>query len=125
MVRVPTRTGTAQPNTVRFTIIAQDPSVRIDGRILTAQVEVPAEALEPGPCGYRVKVVDFDASTNTLYELARYRTRNGNVVDPFRAPKPGPALKAYERRLVGNPAFHAQNVYAIVMRTLARFEYAL
>ena len=30
-----------------------------------------------------------------------------------------------EDQLLANPAFHGQNIYALVMRTLARFEYAL
>ena len=44
--------------TQELTIIAQDPSVRIDGQILTTQVSIPAEELAPGPRGYRVQVVD-------------------------------------------------------------------
>ena len=35
--------------TQELTIIAQDPSVRIDGKILTATVSIPAEELAPGP----------------------------------------------------------------------------
>ena len=42
---------------------------------------------------------------------------NGDYRDPFRRPSNQTILK--------NPKFHAQNVYAIVMRTLARFEFAL
>src|SRR5262249_8804805 len=30
-----------------------------------------------------------------------------------------------ESKILGDPHFHAQNVYAIIMRTLARFEFAL
>ena len=33
--------------------------------------------------------------------------------------------KSYDRKLLDDPKFHAQNVYAIVMRTLAQFEFAL
>ena len=55
-------------HTRKLTIIAQDPGVRdANGQILTAEIEVPVEELEPGPRGYRVHVVDFDVSTNTLY----------------------------------------------------------
>ena len=39
-------------------IIAQDPSVKVDGKILTARVEVPAEDLQAGPWGPRVQIVD-------------------------------------------------------------------
>jgi len=60
-----------------------------------------------------VQVVDYDAS-----------------LDRYRKPKP-PAAKAdpFEGRdpdrLIGDPEFHAWNCYAIVMSTLARFEFAL
>ena len=101
-----------------LTIIAQDPSVRRDGKILRAQVEVSAEETAPGPWGYRVHVVDYDASTNTLYPPLDYAAlRAGAAGDPF--------VTASDKQLLDNPHFHAQNVYAIVMRTLARFEYAL
>ncbi len=101
------------PPTRKLRIIAQDPAVRSGGEILTDEVEIPAEALDPGPRGYRVQVVDFDASTSTLYRPLR----TGLGDDPFR--------NASSSRLVADPHFHALNVYAIVMRTLARFEYAL
>jgi hypothetical protein len=97
-------------------IIAQDPSVRVrDGRrlrILTAQVDVPAEDLAPGPSGHRVQVIDYDSSSNTLYKPAKITDGDSfeNLADA---------------RLLGDPGFHAQNVYAIAMRTLARFEFAL
>ena len=77
----------------------------IDGQPIRAQVEVPFEIVDPGPRGYRVHVVDFDATTGKWNPPAQLVTTRGlNIEDP---------------------AFHAQNVYAIVMRTLARFEFAL
>src|SRR5215470_810011 len=99
-------------STRRLTIIAQDPSVRFRRGILRARVEVPEEPLEPGPAGVRVHVVDYDPLTRTLYRPLRLA-----AADPF--------ARASDRRLLSDPQFHAQNVYAIVMRTLARFEYAL
>lgn len=97
-----------------LTIIAHDPGVRANGRILTARVALPWEALSAGPRGSRVHVVDYDSSTHTLYQpLAPHRDKG----DPFR--------ELSGRALVSNPHFHAQNVYAIVMRTLQRFEAAL
>ncbi|HEX8474955.1 MAG TPA: hypothetical protein VF666_13070 [Pyrinomonadaceae bacterium] len=109
---------TPQPHTRTLTIIAQDPGVKIDNKILTAEVRVPAEVLYPGPRGYRVQVIDYDASTDTLYAPLRYPPSvRGQYLDPFR--------KASDDELISNPQFHAQNVYAIVMRTLARFEFAL
>ena len=54
--------------TRKLTIVAQDPAVKDKrGRILTAEVEVPAEELARGPLGYRVHVIDYDGSTRTLY----------------------------------------------------------
>jgi hypothetical protein len=103
-------TPIAQP-TCPYRVIALDPSVRgADGAVLTALIEIPNEELAPGPRGYRVQVIDYDASNRILYRPAPY--------------KAGDSLK-----LVSNPeqdrAFQARNVYAIVMRVLARFERAL
>jgi hypothetical protein len=114
------------PNTRTLTIIAQDPSVKIAGNIVTAEVEVPAEELADGPCGYRVNVIDYDASSNVLYEQAHFPAlRNGAYEDPFKLNDPKRRSKNYDSKLLDDPRFHAQNVYAIVMRTLARFEFAL
>jgi hypothetical protein len=109
------------PNSRTLTIIAQDPAVRMGGHILTTEIEVPAEELLPGPCGYRVNVIDYDASTGVLYSPATYRTNgSGTPQDPF-----AQGNRKTDASLIGNPHFHAQNVYAIVMKTLARFEFAL
>jgi hypothetical protein len=108
----------SQRRTQKLTIIAKDPSVKIDGEILTAKVEIPAEELAPGPRGYRVQIVDYDASTGLLYAPLEYRIlEGGEYNDPFEDEP--------DETLLGDPGFHAQNVYAIVMRILARFEYAL
>jgi hypothetical protein len=102
----------------KLRIIAQDPAVRVGGAILTAEVDVPAEELAPGPWGHRVHVIDYDASSDTLFEPPEYaRGTNGEMRDPFRT--------ASDETLLNDPRFHAQNVYAIVMRILARFERAL
>jgi hypothetical protein len=107
-----------QARTRKLTIVAQDPAVRdVRGRILTAEVDVPAEELARGPLGYRVHVIDYDGSTRTLYAPLEYLAGTGVYRDPFRNPS--------NRAILSNPKFHAQNVYAIVMRTLARFEFAL
>lgn len=109
---------TPLPHTRTLTIVAQDPGVRFGGKILTAQASLPAEELAPGPRGYRVQVIDYDASTDTLYAPLEYPPpAAGRYEDPFR--------NASDDELLSNPKFHAQNVYAIVMRTLARFEFAL
>ncbi len=130
----------AQNRTQKFTIIAQDPSVKVKRKvikedettatrgkktkevyedvILTVQVDVPAEELAPGPRGYRVQVIDYNSSTGELYTALDFkRLEGGRYCDPF-AEEP-------DEVLLSNPTFHAQNVYAIVMRTLTRFEFAL
>ena len=61
------------PNARTLTAIAQDPSVRIGGKILVTELTLPAEELLPGPCGYRVNVIDYDSSTDTLYKPAVYK----------------------------------------------------
>jgi hypothetical protein len=102
------------PRTRQLTILAQDPSVRRpDGAIVRTRIEIPAEELRPGPWGYRVQVVDYDSSTDTFYGPLE----TGLDGDPFEG--------ATDDALLAHPGFHAQNVYALVMRTLARFEFAL
>jgi hypothetical protein len=118
-------------NTQKLTIIAQDPSVRVGGKILVTEVDVPAEELLSGPRGYRVNVIDFDTATSTLYQPAVLKAAaNGLYEDPFALSKDAHGVvrrrpQGYDKRLLSDPRFHAQNVYAIVMRTLAQFEFAL
>jgi hypothetical protein len=103
------------PATRKLTIVAQDPLVKDRrGRILTTQVSIPAEELADGPWGYRVQVIDYDASAKALYAPS----------NPGKPPN-DPFENASDAKLLRDPAFHAQNVYAIVMRILARFEFAL
>lgn len=104
----------ATPKTREMTIIAQDPSVRdSSGKILRTRISIPYEKLGPGPRGYRVHVVDYDSAQRVLYK--DYKPPDDS--DEF--------AKASDKELCENPGFHAQNVYAIVMRLLARFEAAL
>ncbi|MGH9949224.1 MAG: hypothetical protein ACRD6X_18795, partial [Pyrinomonadaceae bacterium] len=92
------------------------------GQVLTTELDIPAEELSPGPCGYRVHVVDYDSSTDTLYSPVRYeKPVDGCYIDPFK----DTVNRGRANDLLDEPAFHAQNVYAIIMRTLARFEFAL
>ena len=114
------------PTTQKLTIIAQDPSVRRNGRILTAEIEVPAEEILAGPCGYRVHVIDYDSTSNILYQPASYEMlESGSYRDPFGGGKPAKTAAKHNDALVNDPQFHSQNVYAIAMRILARFEFAL
>jgi hypothetical protein len=119
---------TVRSNIRRLTILAQDPAVKLGGFLAFTQVDVPAEMLSDGPVGYRVKVVDFDASANVLYKPLRVgRSGDNDYEDEFVVPSglSASARRKWEADTLTNPAFHAQNVYAIVMRTLARFEFAL
>lgn len=70
-----------QAVTRELTIVAQDPSVRRRGRILTAPVRLPVEQLGAGPRGYRVHVIDYDASSNRLYRPCAGRAM-GTIAGP-------------------------------------------
>ena len=98
----------------QFEIIAQDPSVRRDGKVLTAKVALPWEDLDQGPMGYAIYVVDYDASSANMYQPAVLSLETATV----EAPSTLTALRQ-------DSAYHALNAYAIVMRTLLRFEFAL
>lgn len=101
----------------QMTIVAQDPGVRrASGEILTATVSVPAEDLIGGPTGYRVHVVDYDSTAQRYY---------GSHVLPLTYEDEPRAWREGKESLVSDFRFHAQNVYALVMKTLARFEFAL
>ena len=107
-----------QMPTRKLTIVAQDPGVKVNGRILTTKVEIPSEVLDAGPGGYRVKIIDYDVSTNTLFKPWKPKPGlKGAQLDPY--------MNLEDKVILGNPRFHAQNVYAIVMRILALFESAL
>jgi len=94
----------------------------VGGKVLTTEVEVPAEEIAPGPRGYRVQVIDYDTSSGVLYQPMDYpEMENGRYVDPFKRL----AAQPTSDKLLNDPHFHQQNVYAIVMKTLARFEFAL
>jgi hypothetical protein len=110
-----------------LTVIAQDPSIRYGqgpkkGQIVTARIRIPAESLAPGPCGYRLHCIDYDATSDTYYD-----TGIPEDGDLFEEPVNGTAkeIAAYNERLLTDPNFHCQNVYALMMQTLARFEFAL
>jgi hypothetical protein len=98
----------------QFEIVAQDPSVRRNGKVLTAKIALPWEDLDPGPMGYAIYVVDYDASAAAMYRPAVL------AVDTEAVEAPSTLTE-----LRGNSAYHALNAYAIVMRTLLRFEFAL
>jgi len=108
-----------RPAMRQMTVIAQDPSVRKKGRngpILMATISIPAENLISGPIGYRVQVVDYDSSTRHFY---------GAHDLPHSSKAEAPSWREGQPRIINDVRFHAQNVYALVMKTLARFEFAL
>jgi hypothetical protein len=114
------------PRTRQLTVIAQDPRICHKrgpkrGRIVTAKINVPAEALSPGPAGYRVHCIDFDSTTETYYN-----TRLPAHRDPLDDPRyEEMSAREFNEALLSDPNFHCQNVYALVMHTLSRFEFAL
>ncbi len=98
-----------------WTVLAQDPlATGPGGAALTTTLMVPAERLERGPKGHRVHVVDYDASTDILYQSRRENVES----DPYAKVKD-------LGQLMRDPYFHQQNVYAITMATLCTFEGAL
>ena len=112
----PATPGRARPVARFLSVIAQDPGVDLNGNILMSKVRVPREVLEPGPIGYRVQVVDYDATASHFY---------GSHVLPESFERQPTAWVRGRRGIEADYRFHAQNVYALVMKTLARFEYAL
>lgn len=106
-----------RPSTRRAFIVAQDPSIRnAEGKVVLAEIEIPAEVLDDGPCGYRVNVVDYDVSNNILYRPAL--TGGDDERQPL-------LVSSDPAELLADPRQHAINAYAVVMRILSRFEFAL
>src|SRR5205807_6338835 len=110
---------TPPPRGAAITIIAQDPSVkdRTTNRVLTSEVYVPADKMAAGPRTHRFHVVDYDTTTMRAEGPADLTDGHGNFVDRF-----GKDGKLNDDKLIDDPAFRAQNVYAIAARVLATFE---
>jgi hypothetical protein len=105
--------------TRKLTVLALDPSVKSRGKILRTQVEIPNEHLAAGPRGHRVFVVDYDSSTD------HFRTPAPLPQSVEGQPPEDPFASLGDRELLANLDFHAFMSFAIVMKTLARFEFAL
>jgi len=99
-----------------MTVIAQDPAVRRNNRIVMSTIEVPTEDLRLGPMGYRVQVADFDATQRLFH---------GSHDLPASIEKEPKSWREGDPAIQRDFRFHAQNAYALVMKTLARFEFAL
>jgi len=110
--------STEAPTPVRqlteLRVIAQDPSIRTRGKVLTETIRVPAEHLDPGPRGARFYVIDYDTATGRLQTPASVAV---DGKDRF--------ARTPANDLLRSPAFRAQNVYAIAASTLATAESAL
>jgi hypothetical protein len=98
-----------------------DPSVKDGRKILRTQIEIPNEVLDRGPRGYRVHIIDYDSTTDALYPTARVpaaMNRDDRLPDD-------PWENVPDAELIANSEFHAWMTYGIIMKTLARFEFAL
>jgi hypothetical protein len=107
--------------TRRLTVLALDPSVKSGGKILRTQIEIPNELLVAGPRGHRVSVVDYDSSTESLRASGKLPPTGKQALTPPQ--DPFEALS--DRQLLESADFHAFMSFGIVMKTLARFEFAL
>jgi hypothetical protein len=97
-------------------VFAFDPSIGVEletAGINEVTLELPWErALEPGPVGEYVEVVDYDPASACFYEPVDLNDRRIVAQD---------GLQPSE----SNPQFHQQMVYAVTMRTIRNFERAL
>jgi len=103
------------PRQRRLRAFAFDPSLRTDldaAVINTVTLPVPWEALEPGPVGEYLEVVDVDPASNACYAPVDLEH---------------PALLAQDGLAPSEavPQFHQQVVYAVAMTTIRNFERAL
>jgi hypothetical protein len=94
---------------------AFDPSLSL--KIDTAAIneiiyKVPWEKLTPGPCGEYIEVVDYDPTVQKYYKPV-------DLDHPYILAQDG--IEPGE----GNPQFHQQMIYAVIMTTITNFEKAL
>ena len=109
-----------KPTRRRLRVFAFDPqaSTALDTAVINdALIEIPWERdwedpLEPGPVNEYVEVVDFDPTSRCFYSPV-------DLQDPRLLAQNG--LPPSD----GNPQFHQQMVFAVVMKTIRTFEQAL
>jgi hypothetical protein len=114
-MKTPSTTKTSDPAYRHLRGYALDPgfSTKLDTASINEVVyRVPFEPLEPGPAGEYVEVLDFDPASKCWYEPV-------NLGEESIASQQGLAPSE------GNPQFHQQFVYAVVMKTIRHFERAL
>ncbi len=104
-----------------LTILAMDPSVKDGNKVLRTQIEIPNEALDAGPKGYRVHIIDYDSTTDVLYPRAKIHADVNRGDDP----PVDPWEHVPDREILRNSEFHGWMTYGVIMKTLARFEFAL
>ena len=76
------------------------------------QVRWEGVSLEPGPVGEYLEVLDYDPASGCWYDPVDL-----NAIDLLAQDGVSPSE--------GNPKFHQQMVYAVAMKTIQHFEYAL
>jgi hypothetical protein len=99
----------------RLRVYTYDPSLstQLDTALVNQAVLcVPWEKLEPGPAGEYLEVVDYDPASGCFYPAI-------DLDAPELLAQDGLAPSE------GNPGFHQQMVYAVVMATICHFEIAL
>lgn len=74
--------------------------------------KIPWEEPEPGPCGEYVEIIDYDPTKQCFYKAI-------SLQDPLVLADHGLPLSE------GDPRFHQQQVYAVVMSVIHQFERAL
>jgi hypothetical protein len=113
---VPRATTHPEPPFRRLQIYSFDPSIDVNLKtagISRSVVNVRWEKdLAPGPVGEYVEVVDIDPSSHCVYDPL-------DLSDPHLLAQDGLTPST------GNPQFHQQMVYAVVMKTVHNFEQAL
>jgi hypothetical protein len=100
----------SRPERRPLQIFAFDPMLGRSGGRLTLSVQ--NEPLLPGPQGNRIQVIDYDASSKTLYapvDLDDPAVLMTDGLDPSES----------------DPRFHQQMVYAVAMKVVENFEEAL
>src|SRR5213079_2329867 len=81
-------------------------STKLDTAVINEVIyRIPYERLEPGPIGEYVEVMDFDPASKCWYEPV-------NLSDEAIASQQGLAPSE------GNPQFHQQFTYAVIMKTI-------
>ncbi|HXD34313.1 MAG TPA: hypothetical protein VN643_24560 [Pyrinomonadaceae bacterium] len=101
-----------QPPRRPLRIFAFDPMLaQLDAtRVIT--VSIPNEPLKPGPQGRRVEVIDYDGVNEVMYP-------------PVDLDHPSVLMRTGLDPAEADPRFHQQMVYAVAMKVIDNFDFAL